>query len=106
MALDHLIRSSPVGLWYPGLAFPVRSWLTLAMGRITFAAYLCFVAVGLLGCAQQQYWVKPGVGWQQTGQDLSECRKGAGNLQVMVQVEQPCMYGKGYTLSTSPPTAP
>lgn len=55
------------------------------------------------GCAQ--YWVKSGVTSQQANADLAECRKGASNMAVMIQTEEPCMLGKGYVLSSSPGSA-
>ncbi|WP_374312465.1 hypothetical protein [Dongia sp.] len=61
--------------------------------------------LALSGCATE-YWVKPGVGYKATAADLAECRKGAGNYAVMAQTEQPCMVGKGYQISTTPPTTP
>lgn len=66
------------------------------------------LAIGLLaaGCAPTQYWVKPGIGAQQTAKDLGECRSGAGNVQVMANVENPCMVGKGYALSSTPTALP
>lgn len=70
---------------------------------------LAVLAISLAGCVAQQYWIKPGVGMQQTATDLYACRQtgvNAGYVYSAMEMEQPCMVSKGYALSSSPPALP
>jgi hypothetical protein len=49
----------------------------------------------LSGCVTTQYWVRPDTGIQETARDIQGVRPWL--------IEQPCMVGKGYTLSLDPP---
>jgi len=70
-------------------------------------------AVGLTGlvasCATpQQYWVNPQKTLQETGKDLFDCRQAARStsqqqIYTALELEAPCMTGKGYRLSDKPP---
>lgn len=75
------------------------------------------IAIGLLaaslaGCAPtQMYYVKSGVGLQQTAKDLHECRQTARatserQIYTARELEGPCMGAKGYLLSDKPPATP
>lgn len=73
------------------------------MRHAVFVAMLALTAC--VPVPQQMYWVKSGADDQAVGRDLAECRKGAADAYVMWEIERPCMTGKGYTLSTTPPPA-
>lgn len=72
-------------------------------------------AVGLTGlvasCATppaQQYWFNPQKSLQETGKDLFDCRQAARStsqqqIYTALELEAPCMTGKGYRLSDKPP---
>jgi hypothetical protein len=60
----------------------------------------------LTGCAVTQYWVRPETGIQETARDITACRATLNQGVRPWLIEQPCMVGKGYTLSLDPPVAP
>ena len=70
------------------------------------------LALTLAGCAPtQMYYVKSGVGLQQTAKDLHECRQTARatserQIYTALELEGPCMGAKGYVMSEKPPAAP
>lgn len=60
----------------------------------------------LAGCAQ--YYNRADADIQQTSKDLTDCRMkaaqgGAQQIYSAAQLEIPCMVGKGYNLSYTPP---
>ena len=67
----------------------------------------------LLGCASQDYWVRPATNLRMTAADLQACRQTAlesanrGGERVFTarELESPCMAAKGYGLSKTPPPA-
>lgn len=69
---------------------------------------LCVLSVAFLAtaCAQLQYWTKPGVGQVELNTDLSACRvegnSGGQKVFTAQELEQPCMYAKGYHLVDKP----
>lgn len=65
-------------------------------------------AVGLIAaCSTTQYWVQPGKTLQETAADLHACRlaaqpQGSRQVYTAMELEQPCMAAKGYSLSPTP----